>query len=360
MSSFAVRVVRLRSVEPHPNADRLELAVVGDYRSVVPKGRYAAGDLVAYIPEAAQLPPDLIESLGLTGRLAGKDKDRVRAVRLRGVVSQGICCQARPGWIEGQDVTEELRITKFEPQVPQDLRGACYPAGTDRCIRYDIENVKRYPDVLIDGEPVTYTEKLHGTWMQVGVLPPSMAHPEHGTVVISSKGLAESYVAFQPRIDNLYTRAVQQHQLVERICRAFAEELGQDQPVFVLGEVFGRGIQDLHYGADREALGFRIFDVHLGRPSSGAWLGDAELDAATDRLGCERVPVLYRGPHSTERMLEHTCGRESITGTGAHIREGIVIRPTIERRDDLSRLGRVQLKSISDQYLLRKGGTEFT
>lgn len=39
------------------------------------------------------------------------------------------------------------------------------------------------------------------------------------------------------------------------------------------------------------------------------------------------------------------------------MREGIVIRPVLERRHDA--LGRVQLKSVSDDYLLRKGGTEY-
>lgn len=39
MSSFTVPVVRIRDVEPITNADAIELAVVGDYRSVVRKGR---------------------------------------------------------------------------------------------------------------------------------------------------------------------------------------------------------------------------------------------------------------------------------------------------------------------------------
>ena len=52
-----------------------------------------------------------------------------------------------------------------------------------------------------------------------------------------------------------------------------------------------------------------------------------------------------------------TDGRETISGKGAHVREGAVVRPRVERRDD--RVGRVQLKSVSEKYLLRDGGTEF-
>ena len=95
MSTFAVKVVPI-TIEPHPNADALELARVGDYRAVVKKGEFHSGDLVAYIPEGAVLPPELIEHMGLTGRLAGKDANRVKAVRLRGALSQGLCLACRP------------------------------------------------------------------------------------------------------------------------------------------------------------------------------------------------------------------------------------------------------------------------
>lgn len=54
-------------------------------------------------------------------------------------------------------------------------------------------------------------------------------------------------------------------------------------------------------------------------------------------------------------MEEYTSGTESVSGTGACIREGIVIKPLVERRDET--LGRVILKSVSEAYLCRKGNT---
>lgn len=162
MANFAVTVERLQAIEPHPNADRLDLAVVGEYRSIIRKGQHAEGDLVAYIPEASILPDVLIEEMGLTGRLAGKQANRVKAIRLRGIVSQGLCYPAREGWVEGQDVTEELGIIKYEPRLPAHMGGVIYNASRDRCLRYDVENWKRWPDVLQDGEEVQFTEKIHG------------------------------------------------------------------------------------------------------------------------------------------------------------------------------------------------------
>ena len=34
MSTFSVQIKRIRAIEPHPNADAIELAVVDGYRSV--------------------------------------------------------------------------------------------------------------------------------------------------------------------------------------------------------------------------------------------------------------------------------------------------------------------------------------
>jgi RNA ligase (TIGR02306 family) len=94
MSTLRV-TAEVLTVHEHPNADALELAQVGLYRAVVAKGAYRTGDAAVYIPEQSVLPADLIEELGLTGRLAGSNADRVRAVRLRGELSQGIVCRPK-------------------------------------------------------------------------------------------------------------------------------------------------------------------------------------------------------------------------------------------------------------------------
>jgi RNA ligase (TIGR02306 family) len=123
--------------------------------------------------------------------------------------------------------------------------------------------------------------------------------------------------------------------------------------VFVLGEIFGKGIQDLHYG---EAMPrFRVFDVYSGKTHSYF-----ERDLLTYFIrssGLAGVVELYRGPYDRTTIDEFVTG-DTITGSG-HIREGVVIMPLNERRDD--ELGRVILKHINEDYLLRKGNvTEFT
>lgn len=356
MSSFHVTVERL-TISPHPNADRIELAQVGDYQSIVRKGQFKTGELGAYIPEASIVPEAILEELGLQGKLAGSQTNRVKAVRLRGVLSQGIIYPAHESWVRGQDVTDLLGITKYEPPVPVSMSGELYSAGFDRCMRYDIENIKRYPGTIAPGERVIFTEKLHGTWCQLGVIPQALAG-EEGRLVVTSKGLGSKGLAFKPgspaNLHNLYLR-VARHLGIE-------QRLGErDEAVFVLGEVFGSGVQDLGYGASTrqdESLGFRVFDVYEGLAGHGRYLDHDELEAFCTKYELERVPILYEGPFSREVLLEMTDGPETVSGEGAHMREGLVVRPVVERRDEV--IGRVQLKSISEDYLLRRGGTEYT
>ncbi len=362
MSTFVVPVVRI-SIEPHGNADALELARVGDYRAVVRKGQFHSGDLVAYIPEQAIVPEALLDELGLRGKLAGKDGNRVKAMKLRGVLSQGLVVAGRPGWQPGQDVAAELGIVKWEPPVPTHMSGQVYGVGTDRCIKYDIENIKAYPEAFSEGEPVVFTEKIHGTWCQLGLVPAAAA-AAHGPLVVSSKGLAAKGLAFVPdapeNANNLYLRVARKLDFVAVATRAFADGLANGLPVFVLGEVFGAGVQDLSYGAKADqdnSLGFRVFDIYVGWAGQGRYLSDAELDQACTALGFDRVPVVYRGPFTRTTLQTYTDGRETVSGKALHVREGVVVRPQVER--GLPELGRLQLKSVSEKYLLRSGATEY-
>src|SRR5574337_868696 len=253
MSSFAVTIKRIRAIEEHPNADAIELAVIDGYRSVVKKGEFVAGDLVAYIPEASLLPRWLLEHMGFwdpakdCGMLNGKDGNRVKAIKLRGALSQGICypvqqaigaaetgpaersdeptedakdevldvsvpfhyihTEVMPGLAtafivrEGDDVANALGITKYEPPIPVSMSGEVFNAGAELTLSFDVENWKSYPDVLQNGEEVVFTEKLHGTCTVVAILPYKYAHPEafgeKKNILIFSKGLGAKGLVFK-------------------------------------------------------------------------------------------------------------------------------------------------------------------
>ncbi len=348
--AFESGVYALR-IEPHPNADRLELAAIGGFRCVVGKDSYVDGDLAAYIPEGAICPDWLITELGLEGKLAGSRKNRVKAVQLRGALSQGLVFPVRDGMIrgrqvvEGDDVTELLELVKYEPPIPISMQGEVR-AVHGAHLKYDIEDFKKYPDEFRDGEPVVITEKLHGTWCCLGW------HAEQGPIV-TSKGMSDKGLALllnDANKSNLYVRTWGAHQ--EAFESARTRIAGDGRPFYVLGEVYGRGVQDLHYGQPNPA--FAMFDAYVGEPGTGRYLNPDELVESLSDL-FPLVPVLYRGPFSLAKLQELTDGTTTLGG--AHAREGVVLKPVAERVSN--EFGRVILKSVSGKYLTRKGGTEF-
>ncbi|AGS68586.1 RNA ligase (ATP) [Streptomyces collinus] len=354
MSTLRV-TAEVLTVHDHPDADALELAQVGLYRAVVAKGAYRTGEAAVYIPEQSVLPPVLIEELGLTGRLSGAGADRVRAVRLRGELSQGIVCRPKAlagvdlarAAAEGTDFAEWLGITKWVPPIPPTMDGEVESAP-DLLPWVDIENIQRYPDVFAPGEPVVLTEKLHGS----ACLLTYVAGADR--VYVSSKGFGAKSLALREDPRNLYWRAVRGHGVAEAAAR-LAERLGARR-IGVFGEVYGAGVQDLAYGADgrRETLGYAAFDVSAEIDGTVRWLDPADVLAGELPL----VPRLYAGPYDVERVLECASGRETVSGRGLHLREGVVIRPAVERYSAVTG-GRAIAKAVSPAYLTRKGGTEY-
>ena len=376
MSTFQVPVVRITAVEHHPNADRLSLVNFRGFTTISAKNddgshRYAVGDLAVYVPEAAIVPERLLrmgfwdEAKG-RGLLAGSKGDRVKAVRLRGIVSQGIMFDPKSvlDWplSEGDDVSDALGITKYEPPIPVEMAGEVFNLGSRNTLNFDIENIQKYPTVFREDEQVVVTEKLHGTFCQIAYVPSERQEDGFfdGSVFIGSKGLSAQGLMLknnERNANNLYKRAVIDSGTASRFA-TFVDRVCRRDRAYLVGEVLGKGVQDLGYGfTDPE---FRAFGVYFGTPrdGSGYWLDDADLQAILNAAEIERVPVLARG---TWGDIEPTLAdlRDGLTTLGAgHIREGVVVTSSIERRDE--QVGRVILKAVSPDYLLRKGNvTEF-
>jgi len=51
-----VNVVKIEEVTPHPNADKLELTMVGGYQMVIGKGQFKTGDLAVFIQSDCVVP----------------------------------------------------------------------------------------------------------------------------------------------------------------------------------------------------------------------------------------------------------------------------------------------------------------
>ena len=134
---------------------------------------------------------------------------------------------------------------------------------------------------------------------------------------------------------------------------------------YLLGEIFGAKIQDLHYGEQKPT--FAAFDLYTDDPVEKE-TGYTQIQNdygyllrwLESKFFFNHVPILYEGPYSREIVDRFSSGQttwqtEKVFGDKG-MREGCVVRPKEERGHPA--IGRVILKSISEKYLLRKNGTE--
>jgi len=197
---------------------------------VVGKGQYRTGDWAIYIPEGSLLPDPLIDELGLTGRLAGSKRNRVKAIRLRGELSQGVVASPRAlagadfasAWAKDHNFADELGITKWVPPVPVHLSGQTI-AAPDLIPWIEIEDVKRYPDVFEAGEPVVATEKIHGSACLYTLA--------GGESFVASKGFGSRRLGILRSDENLYWRAIEAQGIP-----AVAAKLARGRSVSQLGD----------------------------------------------------------------------------------------------------------------------------
>lgn len=411
MSQHECPVVRV-TIEPHPNADAIELARVGGYLSIVKKGQFKTGDLAVYLPEQSVIPDWLLKVLGFwddtngKGKLSGSRGDRIRAMKLRGILSQGILLAGvrdtygdeeefnelemvrvevpvlsgeefliRTTKREGDNLAEFLGVTKYEPVVPASMAGRVAGGDLDATIGYDFENIKKHPQLFQVGERVTITEKIHGTCLQVGIIPrriwegkswadkcPDIGDGFKG--IVTSKGQGAKGLMLDPGDEgNLYVMLAREQGLWEKLELVRTQELHHpnDQPLFIFGEIFGRGVQDLEYGQSSRV--FRAFDMYVGTRSDGFFLSDELFVRSVFRADIPVVPLLYQGPYSPEILESLTDGKTMVLHSlsagnmSGHIREGVVVKAD----GNHPKYGRRIAKSISEAYLLRKNpnATEF-
>lgn len=346
MAFFGVTVERVSSISDIPNADRIKsckLEGLG-FEFVIPAGQYNPGDTVLYFPVDSILPETIIGTLGLTGKLSGAQKNRVRTVCLRGVYSQGVVAkpelfpQINIG-MKPEEITGRLGVTKYDPPpvICANADLLPLPAGLST---YDIEGCDRYADViaiLID-RPVAVTEKVEGSNF-------SVTCTTDGEVFVNQR----NYTIRNKDSDNPHTfwRIAQEFQLPS-FAKSIMQDLGAGD-VTVYGEAIGPGIQGNYYGLSKHEV--RLFDIKVGN----RFLSCNELGMYVPKTKAQFVPFISWGGTLRDWLNGRTI-KDASNGMSAlvyKLREGIVIKPMEEMA--LEGFGRVILKQRSPKYLDKTG-----
>ena len=354
-SSLLVPIVQLENVRAHTNADSLELCDVLGYQMVIPKGKYKNGDVCVYFPADTLLPAELGDSLGVRNYLRGPDKDRVGRVRLRGEPSFGLLSSVPgdAGFEVGDNAADYFGCKKYIPPIKVTAGDAiAYDSEVDPFIeRYtDIENGRLFTDVFAEGEDVIVTEKIHGTNTKIGFVKTSTGIQ----YVAGSMSLRRKPPKDQD--GECYEKNTYWFPLsLEGVASLLRKLEDLDvKSVILYGEVYGGSIQSLSYGLQKgHGVGFRAFDLML----DGKYLDFDKFISLCETHSVPVVPVLFRGEFSIAKIKELAEGDSTIPGA-KHIKEGVVVKPVIERID--VKIGRAVLKYISTSYDFSKYKDEDT
>jgi RNA ligase (TIGR02306 family) len=325
-------IQRILDVSPIEEADTIETVQVLGWQVVARKDDFKPDDLCVYV-EIDSVLPDRPEFDFLR-----KAKFRVKTIRLRGQISQGICfpLSILPNgeYSVGDDVTDIIGVEKWEPSVPIQLRGIMKRFRPHWIRKTDEPRLQSFPEVLeeIRGLSLYITRKDDGTSFT--------AYLKDGEF-----GVCSRKVDLKENDDNTYWKMARKLNLEEKLSSLPFNAAIQ-------GELVGPQIQGNRLGLKEHEL--RIFNV---------WNIDEQkfldfepfIETVLLKLRLDPVSIIEYGyihekSHDVKTFLEMARG----TYPNGQPREGIVIRPMVEQYSKALE-GRLSFKVINNDFLLKYG-----
>lgn len=331
----SVRIIK--EIKPIENADNLELAIIDGWQSVVKKGEFKPNDKIIYCEVDSFLP--IREEFEFLRKCCYKNVDgnegfRIKTTKLRGTLSQGLVIpislikygEDRP---IGQEVSNELGITKYEQPIPVNMQGIARSTFPPFIQKTDEERIQNLVDKLDDWalRPFHITEKLDGTSCTI--------YEHDGYIGVCSRNMD---LVEDP--DNLYWRAALQYDIPNQIKKTRLKDLA------IQGEIIGVGIQSNPYHFANNTIEFRVFNIFDIKEQE--YISKRDVKSICDYLRLPIVPTIYtitNIPTDLEELLKMAEGKSALHNKTD--REGIVcVSDANENRR------RISFKVLSNKYLL--------
>lgn len=324
-----VTVQEIAEILPIKKADRIETVRVLGWYVVVKKGDFKVGDKVVYAEVDSKFPEK--EEFAFL-----KDSNyRVRTVRLRGQVSQGLCLPLdvlpEGNYEVGDEVTELLGVTKYEPPIPAVLNGEVKGAFPGFLEKTDETRVQVLQEILtkFKGVRTVITEKLDGT--------SSTFYLNRDEFGACSRGLE-----LLEDDKNTYWKMAHKYDIESKL-----RKLGRN--IALQGEIIGASIQKNKYGLENSERDLRLFNIYDIDKSE--YLGHKEFTELAEQLEIPTVPVIdenFELIDNIDELVELSKGR-SMLNKKIH-REGVVIKGFEETTDMGDRLS---FKVINPDFLIK-------
>lgn len=344
-------IQKIESLTPIEGADKIEVAQLQDlgWKVVVQKGLHQVGSLVCYI-QIDTICPEAPWSEFLRDR-----HFRIRTIRLRKQVSQGLIVPLKDLGFDdsvqffnvsaiGKDITEEIKVTKYEKPIPANLKGkirGSFPTHlVPKTDEPRIQNCSRILEELAD-VPVYITVKMDGTSAtyvnfngdgHVCSRNMDLKGPEERTFHEQNEAQTEK--------PNVYWAMEQKYGILAK--------LKAKGNFAVQGEICGEGIQGNRAGLK----GVELFIFNVYSVDEHKYLNFSDMQLFCNELGLQTVPILEYSTIITKRFDEVLLMADGTYPNGLP-REGIVIRPCVERTSEILKGERASFKVVSNVFLLK-------
>ena len=341
-------VQTIRSVEPIPNADRIELVHVLGWQCVAKKDEFKPGDECVYFEIDSFLP--MREEFEFLRANSYKNSEllgegfRLKTQKFRGQISQGLCLPISilddTGWHglpEGTDVTECLGVRKYE--IPETAMSGGNAIGElpGNVPHTDETRIQALPELLQEfaGRSYYITTKIDGSSHSVSV-------DENGVHY-----MGHNYEYKQDDKCSFYQHICKTNPTLGDDMLKHMHDLGYTS-IVIQGEYAGPGMQKNRLKLNRPV--WYVFDIRI----NGKRVPFEEMMELAKLFHLTTVPVeetdidLPSKYPTVEALLDRADGLYE-SGTR---KEGIVIRPTVPVYSDI--LGTdLSMKVINNKYLLK-------
>ena len=324
-------IQRVTDIRPIEGADRIQVATVLGYRTVIKKGEFAVGDFCVWHE------PDTVVPERPEYEFLRKQGFRLKVSRFRGQVSQGLALPVTVlppnGELAlGEDVTEVTGIRKYEKPLPANLAGVAKGGFPTWLKRTDEPNLRSFPDALLEfvGRECVITQKVDGS--------SGTFYRRGGQFGVCSRNLE-----LEENDTATFWRVAREFKLEEALATLPGDWALQ-------GEVYGEGIQKNVLGVKGvQFAAFNLFDV-----GSYRYAGHEELVRFSESTGVPMVRTIWRGEFqfTLEELVALSSAQKYPNGRPA---EGIVIRPLEEAESAHLPDRRLSAKVISETFALKYG-----
>lgn len=345
----------IKELKPIDGADNIEIAIVDGWQCVVKKGEFKVGDKGVYFEIDSFLPLgtyfDFLAKNGVK-TFNGKEGVRLKTIRLRGKISQGLMLPISAftpllnNSIEvGTDVTELLNIEKYEiPDTHAKLAGdvaGLFPSTIKKTDQERIQNLFDTHSKIHLGRLFEISLKLDGTSMTVFSID-TEKYQMKDSYSGRKLGICSRNLQLKEKDENTYWSVAKAQKIHENFMK-FCEE--NNRNLALQGELIGPGIQ-----GNKEKLSthdyfvFDIWDI-----DKQAHLAPKERMAIINELCLKSVPILFEefDVFGTFKSVEEILAFADGKSMNNDNREGIVFK-SIDYVDDEI----ISFKAISNRFLM--------